>query len=469
MILHDWGAFEPHLTPYGAPPVARRNICSGGVMEAVAPILGAVVGEIIDPFGGGVLGAMLAGGLGGALGGVAGDLGNDAITGQWVNPLNVLEHAGEGGVGGALGGAGASFLGGAGAGVADEAGGVSSFGPTGAGELGLAGVGGTSAAAAASPFGDIAPGLGGALGTSDIGIGAAGTGAAAGESAIPAGIANAEQGAGLIPGFGGIGSDAGAAAPGAAGAAAAGPTNALDPTDIAGWAASPGAAGAAAAGPTNALETSDIGVGAAGAGAVDPANALETSDIGVGAAGAGGRAAPSASGNGLLNSLGLGGVGKFLKDNKDLLSVLSLGGSLGKSLLFPSTIPGAGTLNANAGLAQNIARQNGTGSLTPQQQQAQQQTTAGQVAAIKSKYASLELSGSTAEQNDIATAENKGVANSAATIQGNASTALNALGVSNAPTLAVANQQIQQDQQLSQAIALLAAAGLYSGGSGASA
>lgn len=158
----------------------------------------------------------------------------------------------------------------------------------------------------------------------------------------------------------------------------------------------------------------------------------------------------------------LSGLKSFLKDNKELLGLGGLGASLGKSVLFPSKIPGQDTLTNNAGIAQGIAGQFGTGGLTPQQQAQQSTTLQGQIAAIKSKYASMGLAGSTAEQADIAKAQNDSFASGAGATSANANTALSAVGAANAPTLAIAQQTMHDDDALTKAIAAIAAASLYS-------
>jgi hypothetical protein len=122
-------------------------------------------------------------------------------------------------------------------------------------------------------------------------------------------------------------------------------------------------------------------------------------------------------------------------------------------------------LNSNAGLARNIAETNANG-LNPAQAALSQQQIQGQIAAIKAKYAQLGLSGSTAEQQDIEHAQNANLAASSQAITNNAQTALSAIGSANASTLPIAQQQLQDDKSLGEAIALLAAMSMYGGAQG---
>lgn len=161
----------------------------------------------------------------------------------------------------------------------------------------------------------------------------------------------------------------------------------------------------------------------------------------------------------------LSNISDWLGKNKNLLGPASLIASLGKSALFPSKIPGQDMLNSNAGLARNIAETNANG-LNPAQAALSQQQIQGQIAAIKAKYAQLGLSGSTAEQQDIEHAQNANLAASSQAITNNAQTALSAIGSANASTLPIAQQQLQDDKSLGEAIALLAAMSMYGGAQG---
>lgn len=368
----------------------------------------------------------------------------DAAKGLGESALSFGGAEGLGPISDALGGVAGGASGGAGPGIADAAGG--------AGLAPSAGIGGGSAVAGADPFGTGPAFLGG-----DVSLGAdatGGTGAIGGATgsapSLDPSISGLVSGNDLGPSQGALSSEPPTAASPSAQGPGLGPAPApVDPTGGT-------TAGASAGNPLDPNAASGVTAGPAPAGGYTPA-VLNSSGLPGATAGVGG-ADPS----GLFGANGpLSGVKSFLKDNKDLLGLGGLGLSLGKQALFPSQIPGQQTLASNAGLAQNIAQQFGGGGLNPAQSAASTQTLNQQISAIKAKYASLGLSGSTAEQQDINNAQNANLANQASTINQNAGTALSALGVSNAPTQAIAEQQLQDDQQLSDSIALLAAAGLY--------
>lgn len=491
-MWNDGDSFVSELTdPWAPHPVVNRLVCNkgGGKGGGIGSALGTILGAVLAPetFG---LSLPLGAAIGGGLGGVGGNLIQDAVTGQWVKPLDVLTSgaigAGTGylggqlgsaaGLGGALGG-GATEAAAPAASIVDAAGGAGPAFLGGATPLGavgtegaVAGLGGGSAAAAADPFG-VAGTLGGVSGidnpqqlyqlTGGVGFGQ-------GDVALPGGITPA-------------------AAPGSSAPALTGisPGEVVPADALSGW-----SAGAAPA---------SISDAAASVGA------LPAPPVG-----------DAVSGTGLFDTGGvLSDVGKWIGANKDTLGAGALAANIGKQLISPASIPGASTLSGNAQLAQEIARasagrqpttqiggvgvdvptqiahQNAGATLTPAQQAASTQQLQGQIAAIRSKYAGLGMSGSTAEQRDINAAQTAQRAADAATIQNNqqlalsaagsagstqlaqtgqqgtqaataAATALSALGAANAPTIAIAQQQLADDEALQNAIAEAARWALYS-------
>lgn len=426
----------------------------GGLGGGLGGILGSILGVALAPETGGLSLALPV--LGGLAGGAGGNLLGDAVTGQPVDPLGLALSAGGGalgglggglgGVGGLLGGAGGEAAGGA-AGAAAPAitdalggagpaflGGTESLGAGGAATA--AGLGGGSAAAAADPFG-------GAGLASVLGQGGAAGGPLAGNAGLPAAgdaLAGGSS-AGTLVGGGGADTLGGGGAAGAAGSAPALTGGAATPLDAASF-------------------PSTSGIDQTLAQAVGPANY------------------PGATNPGILG--GLFDKGGVLSDlagtlgrNKDLIGPGLLAGSIGKQLLAPSAIPGAAGLNNDASLLRNLGGQfagaSTTGSaLTPSEQAAADQTLQGQIAAIKAHYAGLNMSGSSPEKADIADAQNKSLANKAATEATNqqvaisqANTAMSAIGAAGAPTTAIAQQQLADDQALQDAIMMAAAASLY--------
>ncbi len=430
----------------------------GGIGGGLGGTLGSILGVALAPETGGLSLAIPAG-LG-ALGGVAGNALGDAVTGEGWSPLGAAESGLAGGVGGGIGGA--------------------LSGPASV-------AGGGTAAAAADPFGAGPAFLGG---DASLGAEAAGAAPAAGAaSSAPAiapvadpaisGLPIEQQISGeLGPSQGALASEppAGASSAGGPGLGAASPVSPsvsagganIDPADAALHdAALQKALNQAAGQPFS----SDAGfAGAVGSDVVpggvplSGSQALVGTEVGpkqfnsIGDLLGSGKVADT---GGLFGAQGpLSGVSSFLKNNSTALGLGGLGLSLGKQALFPPKIPGADQLGANAGLARSIAENFGSGGLNGAQSAASQQALASQISAIKAKYAGMGLSGSTAEQQDIQNAQNANLASQSQAINQNAQTALSALGVSNAPTQAIAQQALQDDKDLSEAIALMAAAGL---------
>ena len=387
-----------------------------GIGGGLGGLLGTVLGAALAPETGGLSLAIPAG-LG-ALGGVGGNLLGDLVTGETASPLGALESGVGGGVGGALAGAGGI------GGLAAPA----------------SGAGGGTAAAAADPFGVEGIGEGVSSGTTDL------------LNSLPTDAitsAPAAEAPGLAPT-----SDlaiTGAAAP--AGGTASG--------SLTGDLASFGDTTTTAAGAVPAGGFPDVGalissggtgasVAAGGPGFANVGDLIASGQTGATTA-AGGFAPDSSIPQDLL---------AFLKGNKDLLGPGVLGASYLKQALFPTAIPGSGTLSANSGLAQSIAQMLGTGGLTPAQQAESSTTLQQQITAIQGKFANLGLSGSDAEIAEIQAAQNANLGTSAGTETTNLQTALSAVGASDQPTIALANQQFQDDSDLQKMLAALAAASI---------
>jgi len=173
---------------------------------------------------------------------------------------------------------------------------------------------------------------------------------------------------------------------------------------------------------------------------------------------------------------GSSGVGSFFSNNAGLLGLL--GASVGGQLLAPQISKALGTSNVLGsaplqGAATQAAQTAGTqtqigtnletpletGTLpAPQQAQLDQATTAA-IAAVKGKYASLGMSGSTSEQSAI-DAVNQEALNVKAEIEGQLftsgtqalQTATNNLGLEGNIYTTLLNAGLQQDEQLSNAI-----------------
>ena len=407
---------------------------SGGALGGgLGGILGTVLGVALAPETGGLSLAIPA--ALGAAGGFGGNALGDLFTGETFSPL----QAGESAVGGAIGG-----------GLAG-AGGIS----------GLAnGIGGSSAAAASDPFG-AAGGF-----TSDAGFGGA-----VGSDIVPGGAnevlssAPAVEAPALAPGSDLAISGTAVPSPGGGVASFATPETSLasfgggNPVAAA-PAAGPAASAAGAPGSIDSIDTLLQTLGTSGA---DPFNGGLSADAGLA-----GAVGPGIVPGGGTPDLG-GGFGPkdllaLLKGNKDLIGPGLLAGGYLKNLVAPQGIPGSGLLTANAGLASGIAAQNAGGNLTPAQQAQSDLLLKNQINAIKGKFANLGLSGSDAELAEIRDAQNKNLGTSASTETANQQTALTAIGAADAPTLAVAQQQIQDDNDLSKMLAALAAASISTGG-----
>ena len=166
------------------------------------------------------------------------------------------------------------------------------------------------------------------------------------------------------------------------------------------------------------------------------------------------------SGHGILAKLGLGGLNQFASDNKGLLSVAGAGIPLLTSLFTKNDLPGltglesTATNNANVGAALESAGTTGVlpaGDVTAL-------TNAQQVAAggIRSNYATLGLSGSSSEAEDIA-ASNARISGQTPTLLSQlTSQGIQASGVAGTEEQAAAALEFQQDQEFQKALQSLA-------------
>lgn len=385
----------------------------GGFLKDLLPILGAAAGTILLP---GIGTALGAGSLLGEAGGAALDLGLNAGIGSTVGGLAAGEKPGQALKGGLETGALA--------GISDFAG----------SELGL--LGSSGAAPAAS---------GGASGATDaasaLGVSPAGASAAAPAGASAAGLA-------------------GAATPGVVPVADAIPVAGTDLTAPAGLNLGGATLGAAPA----ASAADSLGITFGGAPAA--AGGLGEAPAGVASFAQNAGGAPS-----LLSKIGgaASGVGDTLKtalSKENPLSLATAGLGLGYDVLSGNKQPaGSAQLKQQADqLAQQGAIEQQyltTGKLPAGVQASVDQQTAQAIAQIRSKYAQLGLSGSTAEQQDIAAARQQAVQTAG---QGLLTTGLQSTGTAANLYGQIASLNQQQSDNTGKAIANLAAA--LSGGSG---
>lgn len=188
-------------------------------------------------------------------------------------------------------------------------------------------------------------------------------------------------------------------------------------------------------------------------GAVTPAAAAGTGPTISGGATA---AAPSGGVSGILDS-----ISKFTSAHP----YLTLGGSMiGSQLLSPLISKIAGTNNLTpqeqALLAQEQPGLNAansligseqSGVLPPGAQASVQSALQADIANIKSRYASLGMSGSSAEQQDIANAQQQSVANQFALANQATQTGLSALGLNQNVYQTLVTDQLNRQQQLQNA------------------
>ena len=165
----------------------------------------------------------------------------------------------------------------------------------------------------------------------------------------------------------------------------------------------------------------------------------------------------------------------WIKANPVMAASLGIGGGLlAKNALSPQKLPNQDKLDALAQQAEAMSAQNSdlskrlldplaTGKLPAPQEAQVQQALQDSITAIKSKYASLGMSGSTVEQDDIQAANQKALVLSGTLAEQMAQTGLSAgsqaassLQISGTIYETIMQQQIQQDNALQQAIAAFA-------------
>lgn len=176
-------------------------------------------------------------------------------------------------------------------------------------------------------------------------------------------------------------------------------------------------------------------------------------------AGAGG---PSSSG-GLLNKLGLSGVGDFFKDNKDLLGVASAAASPIMSLIQGdplSQFKQLGTANSLAATEANVgggltsAALNGV--LAPGFEDAVTRSKMASDARTVGRYSDLGVSGSTAEAADLGANNANVEAQRATLLQDMLKQGMSATGIAEGHNLDLAKLAIAQDDEMQRALATLA-------------
>lgn len=157
---------------------------------------------------------------------------------------------------------------------------------------------------------------------------------------------------------------------------------------------------------------------------------------------------------------------KFIKANPSL----ALGGvGLGISALNKPKIPNINNLSADAASADQTA--NGlinaeqTGQLPPGQQQMVQSALSDSIAGIKAKYANMNLSGSSSEQQEISAAQERAAATTAQLATQVTGQGLTALQLSEQIYSQIANIKLQEDQGLQNAIAQFSGAAALGAGS----
>jgi hypothetical protein len=199
--------------------------------------------------------------------------------------------------------------------------------------------------------------------------------------------------------------------------------------------------------PSAALNEQVAGLTKADQGLLDSAQNAAVSAPSTGKIAADVGSAASKSSGGLLSGLLSG------KNSNLLLPAAELALSAAKS---NQSIPGQGALtdiaNQQSKVGTNLASSLSTGALPAGAQAQIDQSVASQIAQIRSKYAQMGLSGSSMENQDIAAVQ-RSAQEQAYTAASNATnTGLTALNNASATTQTIANQKLQQDQELQNAI-----------------
>jgi hypothetical protein len=176
-------------------------------------------------------------------------------------------------------------------------------------------------------------------------------------------------------------------------------------------------------------------------------------------------ASPVSPALGATSAAGGGGIMDMLQKNPQMLLAAA---GLGASALMgnqpvaaqDSLNTAASNLNGTAGLVNSLS----TGQLPPGAAQQVSQFLNDKIAGIQSKYAGMGLSGSTMEQQDIASAQAQAAAMTFSLAQQATQTGLQAAGLQDQIYSQLANIQLSQDQSLQNALASFASA---AGGGGA--
>ena len=341
----------------GGPLGAFEGGALGGITGGATAGFGPVVG---DALGIGTTG-------GGALVGASLGAGGSALT-----KGNPLVGAAEGGVSGAISGAQSGSPGATSAGGTPTGGGTGSAGG-GAAPAGVTGSGGDATFADPSQYGGSTPVP---QGGSNL------------NTSLDTALSPASNGAGDV-GPGPI-SQLGTSGGGGPNTTSVAPTSDLAQPNTSGL-VSPSSAPNPSGGN---MVTRLFGSGESG-------SAFPTSDAS--ATGAAGNAGPSAFST-AVDTPTWGNIGTALSKNAGLLTA---GAGFGNDIISALGGPPKGTnqLNSEAAQLENLATQNEnylkTGTLPPGVQAGLNQATQSAIAAIKSKYASMGMSGSSAEQQDI--------------------------------------------------------------------
>lgn len=157
-----------------------------------------------------------------------------------------------------------------------------------------------------------------------------------------------------------------------------------------------------------------------------------------------------------------GGVLSWLKNNLGVSPLQALaGGGLAASALKGTPSTGANTnLISSTGVeqqaGQNLVNNASQGNLLPGQTSVFTQQLNDAISGIRSKFASLGLSGSSMEQEAIENAQNQYASAVANQLTTNINTGLSALGQQTAADQNIANEALQSDQSLYNAIAAMA-------------
>jgi len=160
-----------------------------------------------------------------------------------------------------------------------------------------------------------------------------------------------------------------------------------------------------------------------------------------------------------------GGILGFIEKNPQL--ALGGGGLLASLAMGQGSVPGEKQLKGLAGEAGQLSSLSSavlTGKLPPGASNLITNALNDTISGIKSKYASMGLSGSTMETQDIAAAQERASAQTFQLAQAITTQGLDAAGLAAQIYGAIADIQLQQDKELSSALGGFAQAGGYGAG-----